>query len=59
MMSGSCLKIERSAVEVIMGAGHPEYDNNGSMRTDEPSYNYVGGQELWSRLLLCEVAFAT
>lgn len=41
-----------SGLDVIMGAGHPEYDNSG--RKAEPgtqSYNYVGGEETWRQLV--------
>jgi len=41
--------IEHSGLSVIMGAGHPSYDNNGQpAKTHE--YKYVGGQETWTRL---------
>ncbi len=39
--------IERSAVDVIMGAGHPLYDTDGKPR--EPKYDAIG-QSLFERL---------
>lgn len=39
-----------SRVEVIMGAGHPLYDENGQQRSDT-SYKYVGGKDVWTALL--------
>ncbi len=41
--------LEESACEVIMGCGHPFYDDNGVYR-DQPSssnYNYIGGEAEW------------
>jgi alkaline phosphatase len=38
-----------SAVDVIMGAGHPLYDNDGKSRT-RPSFKYVGGRDAWLAL---------
>lgn len=35
-----------SGLDVIMGAGHPEYDDDGRPRSD-PDYRYVGGPDLW------------
>lgn len=40
-------------LQVIMGAGHPEYDNNAQIATDDPGSDdckYVGGRKNW-RLL--------
>ncbi|MGD9495370.1 MAG: alkaline phosphatase [Armatimonadota bacterium] len=42
--------IHESALEVIMGAGHPEYDNNGRRKEGEPDYRYVGGEQTWAAL---------
>jgi alkaline phosphatase len=40
-----------SPVDVIMGCGHPLYDNDGN-RTAEPiSFGYVGGEDLWDKLV--------
>ena len=41
-------------LDVIMGCGHPGFDNDGEARTTDPAYwNYqwVGGQETWDRLV--------
>jgi len=35
-------------LDVIMGAGHPEFDNNGNL--SEPNYNYVGCGKIWQQL---------
>ncbi len=35
-----------SGLDVIMGAGHLEYDDDGWLRS-EPVYQYVGGVDLW------------
>jgi alkaline phosphatase len=43
--------IEKSAVDVIMGAGNPIYDNNGELKTSGFEYKYVGGEELWNALM--------
>ncbi len=45
--------IEESACEVIMGCGHPLYDDGGRVRREGPEsddYRYVGGSEVWERL---------
>ncbi|MBN2136899.1 MAG: alkaline phosphatase [Sedimentisphaerales bacterium] len=49
--------IYESPLEVIMGCGHPEYDNNGKLiekgkkdkdgKEIELEYKYVGGQKTW------------
>ena len=41
--------IEESKLSVIMGAGHPYYDDDSQLR-EEPDYERVGGTELWHRL---------
>ena len=38
-----------SDTEVIMGCGHPLYDNDGA-RNSSLSYKYVGGQDTWKKL---------
>ena len=35
-------------LDVIMGAGHPRFDNNGVLA--EPDYQYVGGEATWQDL---------
>lgn len=43
--------ILRSKCDVIMGAGNPDFDNDGKSRTEKKDYKYVGGQELWNTLV--------
>jgi len=38
-----------SDMNVIIGAGHPMYDNDGKPAL-EPDYQYVGGKELWQNI---------
>lgn len=41
-----------SQLEVIMGCGHPGYDENGNLRNfSEWDYKYVGGRDTWQALL--------
>jgi alkaline phosphatase len=40
-----------STVDVIMGAGNPWFDDNGQFKSVANSYNYVGGQDTWNRLV--------
>lgn len=43
-----------SAADVIMGAGHPLYDNSGQPRTPSDmarACQYVGGEEVWRAIL--------
>lgn len=43
--------LKHSAVDVIMGAGNPGFDDSGASRTPSASnYNYVGGQATWDAL---------
>ncbi len=49
------LEISRSMIldsrlDVIMGTGHPLYDNSGSRRQN-PSFDYVGGRATWDALV--------
>jgi alkaline phosphatase len=37
-------------LSVIMGAGHPDYDNNGQLRSNK-EYKYVGGEATWNSLV--------
>lgn len=39
-----------SATDVIIGAGHPFYDNDGNF-DNTPNYKYVGGEATWEALL--------
>jgi len=41
--------IFKSGLDVIIGAGHPFHNDNGSSRST-PDYNYVGGQTTWEQL---------
>lgn len=34
---------------VLMGAGHPDYDNSSRLQ-DSPDYHYVGGKDCWQGL---------
>lgn len=42
--------IFKSGLDVIMGAGHPFYDDDGKQRS-VPDYNYVGGQDTWQKII--------
>ena len=39
-----------SAVDVIMGAGHPYFDDDNRKRDDAISFDYVGGGDTWRKL---------
>nr|WP_320113857.1 alkaline phosphatase [uncultured Desulfuromonas sp.] len=39
-----------SGVDVLMGGGHPWYDNDGRLLATPQSYQYVGGEKLWHQL---------
>jgi alkaline phosphatase len=43
--------LTRSRADVIMGAGHPEFDHDGrpSAPDEDAAYRYVGGPGLWRR----------
>jgi len=43
--------IHRSALEVIMGCGHPFYDGSGRRLNKARSFDYVGGKSTWRKLL--------
>ena len=38
-----------SRADVIMGCGHPDFDDEGN-RLAEPNYRYISGEENWRRL---------
>ena len=42
-----------SPLDLIMGCGHPAWDDDGKAREDPSAshYKYVGGRELWDKLL--------
>ncbi len=39
-----------NVMDVIMGAGNPDYTNNGTLKTSGQDYKYVGGQTVWNQL---------
>ena len=39
-----------SNIDVIIGAGHPDYDNNAQAITGTKQYKYVGGEANWNSL---------
>lgn len=39
-----------SNLDVIIGAGHPEFDDNGSPKTTGKEFKYVGGETTWNSL---------
>jgi alkaline phosphatase len=43
--------VNDSATDVIMGAGHPLYDNNGTPLAAPGTYKYVGGETTWNALV--------
>ena len=42
--------LTESSIDVIMGCGHPYYDEYGTL-TDSINYKYMGGEELWKKLI--------
>ena len=40
-----------SAVDVVMGAGHPWYDADGQYKTTPNTFKYVGGEDTWNDLV--------
>lgn len=43
--------VTETAATVVMGAGHPYFDDNGAPRSgDAVDYQYVGGSEVWQAL---------
>lgn len=57
--------LQKSGLEVIMGAGHPWYDADGKKKTDvdtqpadkvKKSYQYVGGADFWKQVVAGNVA---
>lgn len=44
--------ILRSGVDIIMGCGHPYYDDNGDhVNPSEDDFKYVGGDSIWQALI--------
>ncbi|QIW16855.1 alkaline phosphatase [Pasteurellaceae bacterium RH1A] len=52
--------IDSGLASVIMGAGHPYYDQNGKKTEpkDEKAFRYVGGKEAWDRLAAGKTDYA-
>lgn len=42
--------LDASGLEVLMGCGHPWYDNDGRRLATPSSYRYVGGKKTWEAL---------
>ena len=42
-----------STLDVLMGAGHPEYDDDGATAPDPREYRYAGGVDLWQAIKGC------
>lgn len=51
--------IESGLATVVMGAGHPNYDNNGKQvdPKDDKAYRFVGGKETWDKLAAGQTAY--
>lgn len=43
--------LTESGLEVLMGGGHPWYDDSGTRRQEPASFRYVGGESTWQSLL--------
>ena len=44
--------VRESGLDVIMGAGHPNYDNDAKpVKEDKVEYNLVGGEETWNEIV--------
>lgn len=50
--------IIESDCDLIIGAGHPEYDKHGLLKTT-PSYTSIGGTEFWEDLIAEKTTFRT
>lgn len=42
--------LSQSGLEVLMGCGHPWYDDDGRRRDTPDSYRYIGGEASWDAL---------
>ena len=51
--------ITNNLLDVIMGCGHPWYDDNGALKTSGFDYTYVGGATLWNGLVAGTAGGAT
>lgn len=51
--------IESGLATVVMGAGHPNYDDNGNAvePKDEKAFRFVGGKETWDKLAAGQTAY--
>lgn len=51
--------IQSGLANVVMGAGHPEFDDNGKAREpkNDKAYRFVGGKALWEKLKAGETAY--
>ncbi|MCM2455140.1 alkaline phosphatase [Rhizobium sp. CG4] len=51
--------VESGLATVVMGSGHPLFDNNGKAvePKDEKAYRYVGGKDIWDKLKSGETAY--
>ncbi len=44
--------VRESGLDVIMGAGHPNYDNSAkTVEEDKIDYKYVGGEDTWNEIV--------
>jgi alkaline phosphatase len=48
--------LAHDVLDVIMGCGNPDYDDNGKPRLKKKTYKYVGGQETWQAIEAARVA---
>ena len=51
----AAVMITDSQLEVIMGCGHPLFDDDGQSQS-EKNYKYVGGEEVWKSLVEGKIA---
>lgn len=51
--------VESGLANVVMGAGHPEFDDNGKAREpkNDKAYRFVGGKALWEKLKAGETKY--
>lgn len=42
--------LTESGLEVLMGAGHPWYDDSGRRREEPATFSYIGGESTWEAL---------
>ena len=44
--------VRESGLDVVMGAGHPNYDNSAKLvKEDKVEYNLVGGEDTWKQIV--------